>query len=158
MNAVHDPFIHKFPPEIGPHLFRLCLPTLSSGEHLEAILNTQEDRSSANILRFGAVCRKWRQVAWATPDLWDTLHFRTRLRTRRSLAESLPDLVHKWLERSGNLPLTIVFRHYPAYKNEYFNKGKSKADRRTLEVAIGLVVETLNVHSPRWQYLSFMTT
>jgi hypothetical protein len=28
MNEIHDPFIHKLPPEIGSHIFRLCLPTL----------------------------------------------------------------------------------------------------------------------------------
>ena len=26
MNAIHDPFIHKFPPEIGSYIFRLCFP------------------------------------------------------------------------------------------------------------------------------------
>ena len=33
MNTIHDPFIHKFPPEIGSHIFRLCLPTL----HFEGV-------------------------------------------------------------------------------------------------------------------------
>ena len=26
MNAIHDPFIHKLPPEIGSRIFRFCLP------------------------------------------------------------------------------------------------------------------------------------
>ena len=38
MNAIHDPFIHKLPPEIGFHIFRLSLPTLSNEENLEAVL------------------------------------------------------------------------------------------------------------------------
>ena len=158
MNAIHDPFIHKLPPEISSHIFRLSLPTLSDGEHLDAILNLQEDRSSAEMLRLGAVCRMWRQLAWATPDLWNTLYLRIGLWTRRSLAESLPDLVHEWLERSGSLPLTIFFSHYPAYGDESSDEDESEADRETLEVAIGLVIETLNSHSQRWQNLSLMTT
>ena len=160
MNAIHDPFIHKLPPEIGSHIFRLSLPTLSNGEHLEAILNLYENRSSAEILNLGAVCRKWRQLAWATPDLWNTLYLRIGLETRQSLAESLPDLVREWLERSGSLPLTIFFRHHPAYRDESSDddENKSEVDRDTLEIAIGLVIKTLSFHSQRWQNLSLMTT
>ena len=29
MNGIHNPFIHKFPPEISSHIFRLCLSTLN---------------------------------------------------------------------------------------------------------------------------------
>ena len=151
MNAIHDPFIHKLPPEIGSHIFRLSLPTLSNGEHLEAILNLYENRSSAEILNLGAVCRKWRQLAWTTPDLWNTLYLRIGLETRQSLAESLPDLVREWLERSGSLPLTIFFRHHPAYRDESSDddENKSEVDRDTLEIAIGLVIKTLSFHSQR---------
>jgi len=158
MNAIHDPFIHKLPPEIGSHIFRLCLPALSNGEHLEATLNLQEDSSSPEILRFGAVCRMWRQLAWTTPGLWNTLYLRIGLWTRRSLVESLPGLVSEWLKRSGSLPLTIFFRHYPAYGDESSDEDESEANRGTLDVTIRLVIETLNLHSQRWQNLDLATT
>ena len=71
MNANHDPFIHKFPPEISSHIFRLCLlPPLDFGESSLPSLQS----SLAAPLSLGRVCRKWRQLAWATPDLWENVY------------------------------------------------------------------------------------
>ena len=56
MNAIHDPLIHKLPPEIGSHIFCLSLPTLSNEEHLDAILKPWDNLDSAKILRLGSVC------------------------------------------------------------------------------------------------------
>jgi hypothetical protein len=157
MNAIHDPFIHKLPPEIGSHIFRLSLPTLSHEENLEAVLKPWDDMDSAKILRLGGVCRMWRQLAWATPDLWDTLYIRTRSRTRYSdsefetLPELLPNLVREWLERSGSMPLTIFF-------NEYTAAFEDDSDDDTVEVAIGLIIEILNLHSRRWKILKLTVT
>ena len=94
MNAIHDPFIHKLPPEIGSHIFRLCLPTLDFED-----INVWKEAatSTTRALRLGAVCRKWRQLAWTTPDLWDTLFLPISPSTRRFLAESLPALLREWL-------------------------------------------------------------
>lgn len=33
MNAIHNPFIHKLPPEIGSHILHLSLPILNNEEH-----------------------------------------------------------------------------------------------------------------------------
>ena len=109
MNAIHDPFIHKLPPEIGSHIFRLCLPTLDHRER-----DYWVDRIPAEWavpLRLGAVCRRWRQLAWATPNLWETLFLTIGPSTRHSLAASLPGLLREWIGRSGALPLTILFVH-----------------------------------------------
>jgi hypothetical protein len=109
MNAIHDPFIHKLPLEIGSHIFRLCLPILDHGESDHWV-----DRIPAEWavpLRLGAVCRRWRQLAWATPNLWETLFLTIGPSTRHSLAESLPGLLREWIGRSGALPLTIFFVH-----------------------------------------------
>ena len=79
----------------------------------------------------------WRQLAWATPDLWDTLYLRTGSWSRSSdfefeaLAKFLPDLVREWLERSGSMPLTIFF-------NDAFEDNSGDDD--TVEVAIGLII------------------
>jgi len=108
INEIHDPFIHKLPPEIGSHIFSLSLPTLDNGEnYFEA---THRERRKWT-LRLGAVCRKWRQLAWATPNLWETLFLAIGPLTRRSLAPSLPRLLREWIGRSGALPLTIFFLH-----------------------------------------------
>jgi hypothetical protein len=70
LNAIHDPFIHKLPPEIGSHIFRLYLPKLDCRESSPQVIQM----GLAGPLRLGAVCHKWRQLAWATPDLWETIY------------------------------------------------------------------------------------
>jgi hypothetical protein len=111
MNAFHDPFIHKFPPEIGSHILRLSLPTLKDGEHEREAVHGRRSAEWAAPLKLGSVCRKWRQLAWATPDLWTTLYIKIHPSMSYSTAESLPGLLREWLGRSGVLPLTIYFFH-----------------------------------------------
>jgi len=108
MNANHDPFIHKFPSEIGSHIFRLCLPSL------DPQISDLWWRQIAgwNVpLRLRAVCRKWRQLAWTTSNLWQAPFLRIQPWTPPSLAKALPDLLREWLGRSGLLPLNIFFNH-----------------------------------------------
>ena len=125
MNSIHDPFIHKFPPEIGSYIFRLCLPTLDFGE----LYPWPKRREVTGILRLGGVCQKWRQLAWATPNLWEMLYL-----------DIEPDLIEEWLGRSGVLPLTIFF------VNDY-------SGRPEIEFAITRIIEVMNLHSGRWRNL-----
>lgn len=74
MNAAHDPFIHKLPPEIGSRILHLSLPTLNNGEHHPKATPAPGSDIWARPLKLGSVCRKWRQLAWATPHLWTTLY------------------------------------------------------------------------------------
>jgi hypothetical protein len=153
MNEIHDPFIHKFPPEIVSHIFRLFLPTLDFGDnHI-----WPEAATFTRVLRLGAVCRKWRQLAWTTPDLWDTLYVRISPSMTRSLAESLPGLLREWLSRSGIRPLTILFHHSgcseesedsPSY-NDFLDESTDETS-----ASVGdLVIEIINSHSGRWRNL-----
>jgi len=151
INAIHDPFIHKLPPEVGSHIFRLCLPTLDFED-----LRDDEAAAFTRVLRLGAVCQKWRQLAWTTPDLWDTLFLRITPSTRLSLAKSLPGLLREWLSRSGIRPLTIIFRHFgcfpsfPSYRNPW---DDFRSIATILESATDSVIEVINLHSGRWQNL-----
>ena len=145
-NEIHDPFIHKLPPEIGFHIFRLSLPTLDFEDfHLW-------DKAAAftRVLRLGAVCRKWRELAWATPDLWDTLYVRISPLQGHALVQWLPGLVLQWLSRSGMLPLTIFFSY--SERSEESDSYDS-SDESTLEPVADLVIEVINLHSGRWQNL-----
>ena len=111
MNENHDHFIQKFPPEIISHIFIQYAPPSASRD--------KKDRSA---LRLGSVCRKWRQLAWAMPQLWSSLVIGP---------EKVPlGLTAEWLERSASLPLTIRFYNYSDQ-----NKGVS---------------QILNKHSARW--------
>ena len=58
MNENHDHLIHKFPPEIASHIFIQYAPP--------SVSENKKYRSTP--LRLGSVCRKWRQLAWATPQ------------------------------------------------------------------------------------------
>jgi hypothetical protein len=151
-NAIHDPFIHKLPPEIGSHIFRLSLPTLDFEEDIE--LWDEAATFTTRVLKLGAVCRKWRQLAWTTPDLWDTLFLTIQPSTRRSVAKSLPGLLCQWLSRSGMRPLTIFFRHFGCSKeSNSHNDLSNEFTIKTLEFATDLVIEVINLHSGRWRNL-----
>jgi hypothetical protein len=134
MNAIHDPFIHKLPPEIGSQIFCLCMPTLYL-----------TDGGSSQALRLGAVCRKWRELAWATPNLWETLLIMAIPSTLRTLARSLPGLISEWLDRSGALPLTIWFFQEKISDND--------SEKEEFNDAINRIIEVLNLHSGRWRNL-----
>jgi len=112
MNENHDHLIHKFPPEIASHIFIKYAPP-SASHH-------KKDRSTP--LRLGSVCRKWRQLAWATPQLWSSVVI--------GPAKAPLELLAEWLERSASLPLTITF---------YGRSGQNDG-----------VSQILNKHSARW--------
>ena len=144
INAIHDPFIHKFPPEIGSHIFRLCLPTPMTYPICDYPSNTREAFLWA--LKLGAVCRKWRELAWATPNLWVTLSITVMPSTLRTMARSWPGLISEWLGRSGVLPLTIMFRQ------DGFSSNDSEEEE--FDDATNQIIDVINLHSSRWRHLS----
>ena len=135
MNKIQDPLNHKFPLEIVSHIFTFCLPRVPQ-------LHRQE---WAVPLFLGAICRKWRHIAWSTPRLWTTVVVCVSSRTVKQLGRSLPQLVTEWLGRSGVLPLTIqFFADRLEEQKEGYNEVKSLAY---------LIIDILNRHSERWQNL-----
>jgi len=62
-------------------------------------------------LHLGKVCRAWREIAWATPQLWKTMS----LSVPNIPQMSMVDLVRQWLSRSGQQPLSIslMFPNFP---------------------------------------------
>ncbi|KAE9385232.1 hypothetical protein BT96DRAFT_949980 [Gymnopus androsaceus JB14] len=69
------------------------------------------------------ICHDWRAIVHSTPQLWSTLHFRldncngarSSISTRDS--NSHEHMVSAWLNRSGELPLTIHFMDYSIIDN-----------------------------------------
>jgi len=119
MNENHDHLIHKFPPEIVSLIFIRYAPPSTY----------REKKKRSTPLRLGAVCRKWRQLAWATPQLWSSLVVQVT-----DPGEDAPRLITEWLERSASLPLTIIFDHSRVEQAE--------------------VTNILNKHSARWYDIS----
>ena len=137
-NATHDPFIHKLPPEIGSHIFHLSLPTFDP-----SVYSHYAQTELPQVLRLGAVCRKWRQLAWATPNLWEILSINTSSEIMHTMAGSWPGLINEWLGRSGGLPLTIFFLHHP----DVF------PDPEEFYSTLAPIIEVLALHSSRWRNL-----
>ncbi|KIM37351.1 hypothetical protein M413DRAFT_277990 [Hebeloma cylindrosporum] len=161
MNVIHDPFIHKFPPEISSHIFRLCLPPL---DFREPYITPRDCLIGlAAPLKLGGVCRRWRQVAWSTPGLWENVYIYIRPTMMLSLAESLPCLLREWLGRSRSLPLTISFHHgglpcdsdsEEASSEDNSSDGSTPDDPMiTLNNATESVIDILDSNSDRWQSL-----
>ena len=140
MNQIQDPLNHKFPPEIVSHIFTLCLPQVPPLHHHGEI---QEEWAIPLFL--GAICRKWRHIAWSSPRLWTTVVVHISSRMVKQLGGSLPQLVTEWLGQSGMLPLTIQFSaDRLKERNEGYDEVKSLAC---------LIIDILNRHSECWQNL-----
>ena len=123
MNENHDRLISKFPPEIASHIFTQYSPPSTFSKEF----------GYDNPLYLGAVCQKWRQLAWATPELWTSLHI---VPHEKYCLGDLPKLATEWLERSASLPLTIILQDYWGWVNEDDASG---------------VINILNTHSARWR-------
>ena len=117
MNAIHDPFNFKFPPEIASLIF-----SLSMGDE-----DYEPDRSKLRKLPtqflLGSVSRRWRQVARSTPQLWSTISF-TLVKEKTN---TLPPLrfINDWLQLSGSLPLNLWIIE-DAASNFYWETSSSR--------------------------------
>ena len=137
MNANHDPFILKLPPEIGSHIFLLAMG------NRDIIYIPQRGKALPTPFLLGAVCRGWRQLARSTPRLWTRLAFNffDTTNTTSKTMEALPQLVSDWLERSGGLPLTL----YVSFEGNCETPPEGSVS----------IINTLNKHSGRWHEVQF---
>ena len=137
MNANHDPFILKLPPEVASHIFILFKGDSQKSQGRRANLSV--------IFLLGAVCKGWRQLARSTPQLWSTLAFFLPNPEKSVIMDTLPPLIVDWLERSGGLPLTLDI----CFRRPYASGS--------IPLAEGLVsiINALNQHSRRWHDVSF---
>ena len=96
INFHHSSFIRDIPNEVVRLIFSLCRdPALKHGKE------PQSRRFC--MLRLGAVCRNWREIAWATPELW------TSLRMPDIPGGPLPLAFKSNLRKSGSVVPQIFF-------------------------------------------------
>jgi hypothetical protein len=134
MNASHDPFNFKFPPEIASLIFSL---SMRKGDYEP---NFPTLRKLPTPFLLGSVSQRWRQLARSTPQLWSTISF-TLVKEE---TKALPPLrfINDWLQLSGSLPLTLWIT------------GEAKTDFPS-ETCYP-VIDSLNRHSGRWHKLSLL--
>ncbi|KAJ7066833.1 hypothetical protein B0H15DRAFT_872277 [Mycena belliarum] len=84
------------PPGITSHIFLHCLPTQPEAS----------PSPSRTPILLTHVCHDWRYLALALPFLWQSLTLKER--HKKSARDNL-ELLALWLERSGNLPISLRF-------------------------------------------------
>ncbi|KAG9223781.1 hypothetical protein CCMSSC00406_0004878 [Pleurotus cornucopiae] len=99
----------------------------------------------AQALRVAGVCRLWRDVSFATPELWDRLHIRALPDGR--LVPNL-NLIKLLLARSGIRPLDITMdcRRYLLA-----DQDQSNGLRSSQNIALPVLLE----HANRWRKIDF---
>ncbi|KIM36973.1 hypothetical protein M413DRAFT_31359 [Hebeloma cylindrosporum] len=111
MNQNHDPFIHRLPPEIVSRIFF----------HYSRVNKSFTTSAKTNTLFLGAVCRSWRQLAWATPELWNSFFIGYGIVSRWSedmnrrwgdeVYRAMTDVLNKHSARWYDMDLAISERH-----------------------------------------------
>jgi hypothetical protein len=101
--------IFSLPPEILTYIFQLTL---------------EADPSPGSVLLHGAICSKWRGVAWSSSELWSNIRIDFQyceyVPMRRFTALDM-ELLTEWMLRTGTIrPLTLTV-HCSAYtlRNPY---------------------------------------
>ncbi|KAG5651899.1 hypothetical protein H0H81_006980 [Sphagnurus paluster] len=134
--------IHSLPLELIRKIFFFCLPSTNC-----AMVATEAP------LVLTRVCRHWREAAFSTPELWSRLH----ISVPRGLAMEeknsgvvmrFGEAITTWLNRSGNLPLSISFIDDRVSHNdsEQTADSSSTSDSHILRVIASF--------SHRWAHLS----
>ncbi|KAF8868546.1 hypothetical protein CPB84DRAFT_1807269 [Gymnopilus junonius] len=122
LNQVHPSIVHRFPVEVASTIF-------------EVYASNADGKESPFTL--GAVCQRWRDIAWSTPKIWATLTL-SGLRARRALSETRVQLVDDWLGRSARQPLFITL-HFSS-----LNDDRPQFHR---------LIDVINQHCDHWYSL-----
>ncbi|KAF5350775.1 hypothetical protein D9758_010368 [Tetrapyrgos nigripes] len=103
----------EIPTELLAKIFIHCLPSESESD--DSMAHSSFRLQDAPLL-LTKVCREWRSVALHEPRLWCTLHVRIpRAVNTKNLEfwESRMEGIRKWLDRSGQVPLSLAFSGGP---------------------------------------------
>jgi len=114
INHRHDPLVHRLPFELASKIFVFCVEDFMDEPFSDQINIPLHKPALTSPLLLGRVCRTWRDIAWAIPQLWSTMTLLVRNVTQLYTLAGI-DLIHQWLSRSGQQPLniTVQFQFLP---------------------------------------------
>lgn len=93
LNIRHDPMNSRLPVEIVSDIFQLVLT------------HTKERGAEMGVpVLLGAVCKRWREITLATPELWKSL----KLELKPSTPSTSLALTKEWLVRSGGILICLT--------------------------------------------------
>ncbi|EIW84498.1 hypothetical protein CONPUDRAFT_151514 [Coniophora puteana RWD-64-598 SS2] len=99
------PAAHQIPVELLAYIFQFSAQTVVEPKNQQAKLQYHRpwrtEMNAHGSLNVAQVCRRWRQVAFGTPSLWNTIKFASSIKKR---ASSLP-LPLEPMRRSAQLPV-----------------------------------------------------
>ncbi|KAF9523117.1 hypothetical protein CPB83DRAFT_65033 [Crepidotus variabilis] len=121
INKQHDPMSSRLPVETIALIFQYCLPTIPPFESLKD--SDELDWSFAQIRRgLTSVNRDWRDIAYSTPELWDSLFLHANIVSLPldCFATVLTNM-RRNLQNSRTLPLTIrlCIRYHTSHFSEH---------------------------------------
>ncbi|KAF8956707.1 hypothetical protein BDZ97DRAFT_2062743 [Flammula alnicola] len=136
VNHHHSPLIHRLPSEIASHVFTLYVESVNDRLLSKKPFN-EADGSPPLLL--ASVCKTWRETALATPRLWASAHI---FLYDSDLQDLKAELVKQWLDRSGQLPLSITLIIDPPEFD------------RALEKSFSRLFDIVRQYSHRWHSLT----
>lgn len=111
-----SPF-NRLPTELAVEIFKQMIPTPvlhpSIFIHLDPSPRSSFARKEAPIL-LGWVCKHWRNILYATPQMWTTLEIWGLYERDWNIV-----MIKDWLRRSAELPLTLVYG--PSFGNGHIS-------------------------------------
>ncbi|PPQ93433.1 hypothetical protein CVT25_004507 [Psilocybe cyanescens] len=164
INQTHDPILRRLPREIASLIFNFAIiPNIwAAREH-----RRPSKREIMAPLYLGAVCKAWRELAWATPRLWTSVYANVAVRADfvglSTINESKLDTFLQWISRTGQLPLSIQLRGITVYGYDESDDETENDEaemkifyQKRLENNIGPFIDVLNNHSGRLQDLALL--
>ncbi|KIM46570.1 hypothetical protein M413DRAFT_441656 [Hebeloma cylindrosporum] len=142
INQNHDPYSHRLPSEIASQIFMFYKDSIVNSEAQKTAMPIPYTDPLGSLLQVATVCKTWREIMFATPDLWTTINI---------FAYAIPislhaELAEQWLSRSGALPLCIT-----VYCNPYLGYN---TEREIHPDELSPLFEILRRYNTQWRKLT----
>lgn len=126
------------PTEVLSLIFSFCLPHFLC-----------HARGSGPLI-FGAVSKKWRDIAWSTPNLWSSISIIINFNPQRLSQQTL--LAEEWLARSGQRELSIQVHSQGHHIDDVMEDTEIDYLVFLMRPLIGVLVQ----YSYRWKSLDLL--